>query len=237
MPKPDNNNTLEQFIVVVPAAGVGARMGAAIPKQYLQLHDKTVLEHTVERLLSHPRIHKVVVALGAEDGWFSDLAIAKNAHVIRTEGGKERADSVLAGLQCCQDYQWVLVHDAARPCITHQDIDVLIDSALGSKSGAILASQVRDTMKRTDANGNIISTVEREYLWHALTPQMFPRQLLTAALTTGLAENQTITDEASAIELLGLQPKVVVGRADNIKITRPEDMPLAELFISQLDTQ
>lgn len=231
------NSMLEQFIVVVPAAGVGARMGAAIPKQYLQLQDKTVLEHTLEALLSHSRVSKVVVALGAEDGWFSDLAIAKHSDVIRTEGGKERADSVLAGLRLCQDYQWVLVHDAARPCITHSDIDTLIDTALSSDCGAILASQVRDTMKRTDANGNIIKTVEREYLWHALTPQMFPRQLLTDALSSGLAENKTITDEASAIELLGLTPKVVIGRADNIKITRPEDMPLAELFLTQIISQ
>jgi len=231
------NSMLEQFIVVVPAAGVGARMGAAIPKQYLQLQDKTVLEHTLEALLSHSRVSKVVVALGAEDGWFSDLAIAKHSDVIRTEGGKERADSVLAGLRLCQDYQWVLVHDAARPCITHSDIDALIDTALSSDCGAILASQVRDTMKRTDANGNIIKTVEREYLWHALTPQMFPRQLLTDALSSGLAENKTITDEASAIELLGLTPKVVIGRADNIKITRPEDMPLAELFLTQIISQ
>lgn len=227
----------EKFIVVVPAAGVGARMGAAIPKQYLQLQNKTVLEHTLEALLSHPRINKVIVALGAEDGWFGDLAIAQHHDVIRTEGGKERADSVLAGLQLCQDYQWVLVHDAARPCITHGDIDVLISTALNSDCGAILASQVRDTMKRTDAQGNIINTVEREYLWHALTPQMFPRQLLTDALASGLAENKAITDEASAVELLGLQPQVVIGRADNIKITRPEDMPLAALFLAQINTQ
>ena len=228
---------LEQFIVVVPAAGVGARMGAAIPKQYLPLQGKTVLEHTLEALLSHPQIRKVVVPLSANDGWFDDLAIAKNDNVVRTEGGKERADSVLAGLQLCQDHNWVLVHDAARPCITHPDIDALISTALSSESGAILASQVRDTMKRTDIHGNILTTVDRECLWHALTPQMFPRQLLTEALSSGLAERKSITDEASAMELLGLQPKVVTGRTDNIKITRPEDMPLAELFLAQHPTK
>lgn len=227
------NHMPEKFIVVVPAAGIGARMGAAIPKQYLQLQNKTVLEHTLEALLSHPRINKVIVALSPEDGWFSELVIAQHNDVICTEGGKERADSVLAGLQLCQDYNWVLVHDAARPCITHNDINALIEAALNSESGAILASQVRDTMKRTDANGNIINTVDREYLWHALTPQMFPRQLLIDALSSGLAENKIITDEASAIELLGLRPKIVAGRADNIKITRPEDMLLAELFLTQ----
>jgi len=224
----------EQFIAVVPAAGVGARMGANIPKQYLVLQDKTVIEHTLTALLTHPRIAQVVVALGPEDGWFADLAIAQDPAVIRVNGGKERADSVLAGLQVCQDYNWVLVHDAARPCLTHSDVDRLIAGALASEHGAILGSQVRDTMKRTDAQGHIITTVDRELLWHALTPQMFPVQLLTDALTTGLADNANITDEASAIELLGLTPKMVVGRADNIKITRPEDMPLATLFLQQL---
>lgn len=223
----------EQFIAVVPAAGVGARMGANIPKQYLMLQGKTVIEHTLTALLSHPRIAQVVVALGPEDGWFADLTIANDPAIIRVNGGKERADSVLAGLQACKAYNWVLVHDAARPCINHTDVDRLIDSALTSEHGAILGCQVRDTMKRTDAQGNIIATVDRDLLWHALTPQMFPVKLLTEALTTGLADNANITDEASAIELLGLMPKMVIGRADNIKITRPEDMPLATLFLQQ----
>lgn len=227
----------EQFIAVVPAAGVGARMGANIPKQYLMLNGKTVIEHTLTALLSHPRIAKIVVALGPEDGWFSDLAIANDPAIIRVNGGKERADSVLAGLQVCQNYNWVLVHDAARPCITHADIDCLIASALTSEHGAILGCQVRDTMKRTDAQSNIIATVDRDLLWHALTPQMFPVKLLTDALATGLTENADITDEASAIERLGLMPKMVVGRIDNIKITRPEDMPLATLFLQQLTQQ
>ncbi len=221
----------EQFIAVVPAAGVGARMGAAIPKQYLTLQGKTVIEHTLTVLLSHPRIAQVVVALGPQDDWFADLPVAQEPSLLRVAGGKERADSVLAGLQLCQDYNWVLVHDAARPCLTHADIDSLINTALKSEHGAILGCQVRDTMKRTDADGNIIATVEREQLWHALTPQMFPVALLTDALTKGLAAAGNITDEASAIEYLGLSPKMVVGRADNIKITRPEDMPLAELYL------
>ncbi|MFT5879303.1 MAG: 2-C-methyl-D-erythritol 4-phosphate cytidylyltransferase [Moritella sp.] len=221
----------EQFIAVVPAAGVGARMGAAIPKQYLTLQGKTVIEHTLAVLLSHPRIAQVVVALGPQDDWFEDLPIAQEASLLRAAGGKERADSVLAGLQLCQDYHWVLVHDAARPCLTHADIDNLINTALKTDHGAILGCQVRDTMKRTDADSNIIATVERDQLWHALTPQMFPVTLLTGALTKGLAAAENITDEASAIEFLGLSPKMVVGRADNIKITRPEDMPLAELYL------
>lgn len=221
----------EQFIAVVPAAGIGARMGADIPKQYLRLQGKTVLEHTLAALLAHPKIAKVVVPIGAQDGWFHELDVAKNPDVIHTLGGKERADSVLAGLKLCDDYDWVLVHDAARPCLQQSDINALIEAALSHSHGAILGAQVRDTMKRTDSQGNIINTVERELLWHALTPQMFPRELLQKALTQGLAENKNITDEASAIELLGMAPKMVIGRADNIKITRPEDMPLATLFL------
>lgn len=223
----------KQFVTVVPAAGIGARMGAEIPKQYLPLLGKTVIEHTLSKLLTHPRIGQVVVALGPQDQWFDELSIARNENIIRVNGGKERADSVLAGLQACHDYEWVLVHDAARPCLTHADIDALITAALASEAGAILGSQVRDTMKRTDENGNIISTVDRAQLWHALTPQMFPLPLLFKALTVALDNGLAITDEASAIECQGLQPKMVVGRADNIKITRPEDMPLAALFLQQ----
>ncbi len=223
----------KQFVAVVPAAGIGSRMGAEIPKQYLPLSGKTVIEHTLSKLLTHPRIQQVVVALGPQDQWFDELAIARHKDIVRVNGGKERADSVLAGLQACHDYDWVLVHDAARPCLTHGDIDALITAALASDAGAILGSQVRDTMKRTDENGNIINTVDRAQLWHALTPQMFPLALLVNALTAALDNGVAITDEASAIEHQGLQPKMVVGRADNIKITRPEDMPLAALFLQQ----
>ncbi|MGL6496038.1 2-C-methyl-D-erythritol 4-phosphate cytidylyltransferase [Aeromonas veronii] len=216
---------------IVPAAGIGSRMGADCPKQYLQLAGKTILEHTLERLLSHPAIAQVIVALAPHDRWFEALPVAADPRIVRVEGGAERAFSVLNGLHVAQG-EWVLVHDAARPCLTHGDLDALIATAMNC-GGAILGSRVRDTMKRSDGEGNIIATVEREQLWHALTPQMFPTRALQRALEEGLLLGATITDEASAMERAGFTVRMVEGRADNIKVTRPEDLSLAGLFLSQ----
>lgn len=157
---------------IVPAAGIGSRMGADCPKQYLTLAGKTILEHTLGCLLSHPAIARVIVALAPHDEWFEQLAVAADPRILRVEGGIERAYSVLNALHVAQG-KWVLVHDAARPCLCHGDLDKLIATAMAC-DGAILGSRVRDTMKRTDGAGNIVATVEREQLWHALTPQMFP---------------------------------------------------------------
>ncbi|WP_042011775.1 2-C-methyl-D-erythritol 4-phosphate cytidylyltransferase [Aeromonas fluvialis] len=216
---------------IVPAAGIGSRMGADCPKQYLQLAGKTILEHTLARLLSHPAIAQVVVALAPHDCWFEALPVATDPRIVRVEGGAERAFSVLNGLHVALG-EWSLVHDAARPCLTHGDLDTLIAAAMDC-GGAILGSRVRDTMKRSDGEGNIIATVEREQLWHALTPQMFPTRTLQRALEEGLALGATITDEASAMERAGFTVRMVEGRADNIKVTRPEDLSLAGLFLSQ----
>ncbi|MFM5287798.1 2-C-methyl-D-erythritol 4-phosphate cytidylyltransferase [Aeromonas veronii] len=217
---------------IVPAAGIGSRMGADCPKQYLQLAGKTILEHTLERLLSHPAIAQVIVALAPHDRWFEALPVAADPRIVRVEGGAERAFSVLNALHVAQG-EWVLVHDAARPCLTHGDLDALIATAMNC-GGAILGSRVRDTMKRSDGEGNIIATVEREQLWHALTPQMFPTRALKRALEEGLLLlGATITDEASAMERAGFAVRMVEGRADNIKVTRPEDLSLAGLFLSQ----
>ncbi|ATL93636.1 2-C-methyl-D-erythritol 4-phosphate cytidylyltransferase [Aeromonas sp. CU5] len=216
---------------IVPAAGIGSRMGADCPKQYLQLAGKTILEHTLARLLAHPAIAQVIVALAPHDRWFEALPVATDPRIVRVEGGAERAFSVLNGLHVAQG-EWVLVHDAARPCLTHGDLDALIAAAMDC-GGAILGSRVRDTMKRSDGEGNIIATVEREQLWHALTPQMFPTRTLQRALEEGLLLGATITDEASAMERAGFTVRMVEGRADNIKVTRPEDLSLAGLFLSQ----
>ena len=216
---------------IVPAAGIGSRMGAECPKQYLSLAGKCILEHTLERLLSHPAIARVIVALAPHDRWFETLAVAADPRVWRVEGGSERAWSVLNGLHVAQG-EWVLVHDAARPCLTHGDLDRLIATAMAC-DGAILGSRVRDTMKRTDAAGNILATVDREQLWHALTPQMFPTGPLRRALEEGLALGAAITDEASAMERAGFAVRMVEGRADNIKVTRPEDLSLAGLYLQQ----
>ncbi|MGL4225477.1 MAG: 2-C-methyl-D-erythritol 4-phosphate cytidylyltransferase [Vibrio sp.] len=225
---------MNKLIAVVPAAGVGSRMQADRPKQYLSLLGKTVLEHTIDGLLAHPQIDQVVVALSADDPYFSHLALARDPRVIRVDGGQQRADSVLAALDyVCQHQlsQWVLVHDAARPCVTHADISQLIRLALTHPVGAILAAPVRDTMKRSDHLQQIQHTVDRTALWHALTPQMFRAQALREALHAALQQQVTITDEASAFEWRGEKPALVTGRADNLKITQPEDLALAEFYL------
>ncbi|MGC9422708.1 MULTISPECIES: 2-C-methyl-D-erythritol 4-phosphate cytidylyltransferase [unclassified Vibrio] len=221
---------------IVPAAGVGKRMQAACPKQYLRLGEQTVLEHTVAALFAHPKVDKVVIAISADDPYFDSLPLAHHPKVICVHGGKERADSVLNALRLVSQAKlshWVMVHDAARPCITQSDITRLIAGATEHSVGAILASPVRDTMKRGDAGNRIVHTVEREALWHALTPQMFPVERLLTALEKALAEQATVTDEASALEWVGLKPALVCGRADNIKITQPEDLALAEFYLNR----
>ncbi|WP_107850734.1 2-C-methyl-D-erythritol 4-phosphate cytidylyltransferase [Oceanimonas marisflavi] len=220
------------FTAVVPAAGVGKRMGSAVPKQYLKLAGKTVLEHTVGRLLAHSAIARVVVAVSREDEWFASLPLVHDERVLRVEGGRERADSVLNALEFVTSER-VLVHDAARPCLAMSDLDALLTAA-AQPQGAILACRVRDTMKRGDGRGAIHESVPRDELWHALTPQCFETQALRRALSAALAAGQSVTDEASAMELAGFHPLLVEGRADNIKITRPEDLALAGFFLQQL---
>ncbi|WP_428771492.1 2-C-methyl-D-erythritol 4-phosphate cytidylyltransferase [Vibrio sp.] len=227
------------IVAVVPAAGVGSRMRADRPKQYLTIAGQTVLEHTLQRLLSHPVIDRVVVAVSKDDPYYTNLAMASDARVSWVAGGKERADSVLAALQYVQQHQlaeWVMVHDAARPCVRLADIDRLIAAALTHPVGGILATPVRDTMKRANSNGDIEHTVERAALWHALTPQMFPTALLSAALADALQQGAVITDEASALEWRGMTPALVQGQADNIKITQPEDLALAAFYLSNTDS-
>ncbi|OAN12594.1 2-C-methyl-D-erythritol 4-phosphate cytidylyltransferase [Photobacterium jeanii] len=223
----------QQFTAVVPAAGVGSRMAADRPKQYLSIAGKTILEHTVNRLLSHPAIARVVIAISATDPYFSTLALGDDPRVTVVDGGAERADSVFAGLAQVAEDDWVLVHDAARPCLRHSDLDALIAGALRSDCGAILAAPVRDTMKRGNGAQGIATTVDRADLWHALTPQMFKAGALRSALETALRQGATVTDEASALEYCGQTPALVKGRADNIKVTQPEDLALAEFYLQQ----
>lgn len=225
---------LSGITAIVPAAGVGSRMLADRPKQYLMLHGKTILEHTVELLLSHPAIHQVVVAVSDTDPYFPELNLAANPAVIRVSGGKERADSVLSALDYTVSHsagEWIMVHDAARPCLQLSDIDKLIEAACGHPVGAILAAPVRDTMKRSGSGNTIKETVDRSALWHALTPQMFRAKELHQALSRSLAEQANITDEASAMERAGYAPLLVSGRSDNLKITQPEDLALAEFYL------
>ncbi|WP_026959895.1 2-C-methyl-D-erythritol 4-phosphate cytidylyltransferase [Aliagarivorans taiwanensis] len=223
----------EAIIAVIPAAGIGSRMQAAIPKQYLPMGEATLLEHTLNVFLSHPRIDAVVVALHPEDQQFQALACAKHPRLQTVVGGGERADSVLAALQVCSSDAWVMVHDAARPCLTRHDLNSLISHCEAHNEGAILASPAKDTMKR-ECDGHVDHTVERQQLWHAMTPQMFRCGPLTDALQQALQQDIAVTDEASAMEAAGLSVALVEGRSDNLKVTRPEDLPLAQWLIQQI---
>ncbi len=220
---------------MVPAAGIGSRMQATCPKQYLTIGQQTLLEHSIARLFSHPAIKQVIVALSPDDAQFASLPLARDPRVLSVTGGETRAESVLAGLRAAQGAGWVLVHDAARPCLHPDDLARLLQVRETSRVGGILAAPVRDTMKRGEPGvAAVAHTVEREDLWHALTPQFFPHQLLTACLTRALAEGATITDEASALEYCGYHPLLVSGRSDNIKVTRPEDLALAAFYLTQI---
>ncbi|MFI3245903.1 MAG: 2-C-methyl-D-erythritol 4-phosphate cytidylyltransferase [Ferrimonas sp.] len=221
---------LSPIVAIVPAAGVGKRMGSVQPKQYLTIHGRAILSYTLECLLNHSAISEVVVAIGPEDDAFAQLPEASHPKLRPVIGGAERADSVRCALATVPAEAWVLVHDAARPCLHPQDIDNLLQQC--GDQGAILAMPVRDTMKRSNGSGHITATVERADLWHALTPQLFPAQALSQALIQFAGDNR-ITDEASAMELCGWQPQLVLGRADNLKITHPDDLRLAQLYLGQ----
>jgi 2-C-methyl-D-erythritol 4-phosphate cytidylyltransferase len=211
-------------------------MGADIPKQYLPLAGATILEHTLAALVAHRRIDGVVVALAADDGWWGASRWAGAARVRTVPGGGERHESVLAGLRALRrlgaDSDWVLVHDAARPCLRAGDLDLLLETLWEDPVGGLLALPVRDTMKRAGDGDLVAETVSRDGLWHALTPQMFRLGPLTDALAAVVARGGRVTDEAQAMELAGFRPRLVEGHGDNIKVTRPQDLLLAERFLA-----
>lgn len=241
---------------LIPAAGVGLRMGTDIPKQYLLLRGRPVILHTLERLCHYPRLSGVMVGISAQDRHWQ-------AHETEAErlpkflgtypGGETRAHTVLNGLKAlaahARDTDWVLVHDAVRPCVRLSDIDTLITAVETEKDGGLLALPVADTVKRADKAGCVAETVSRIGLWRALTPQMFRISALRAAFERALAHGddsrdgggrvasgsaaEEITDEAGAIEAAGGHPRLVAGHTDNIKITLPGDLALAELFLKQ----
>ncbi|ACY85712.1 2-C-methyl-D-erythritol 4-phosphate cytidylyltransferase [Edwardsiella piscicida] len=231
----DNDSVnVPSIVAIVPAAGIGSRMQRATPKQYLTLNGKTILEHAVTALFAHPAVRRAIVALHPQDTGFDALPLAADRRVSRVTGGATRAESVLAALLAADDADWVLVHDAARPCLRPDDLAHLMACVDAAHQGAILATPVCDTMKRAEAGLPLIAhTVARQDLWHALTPQLFPRALLIQCLQRALREGATVTDEASALEHCGYHPRLVSGRSDNIKVTRPEDLALAEFYLAR----
>ncbi len=224
-----------RFIALVPAAGSGSRMGSDRPKQYLPLLDRPLLWHTLAALHREPRLSMVVVVTAPDDPWFDRFDWDGLPRLRRSRnGGQTRAESVRNGLlslaEELSDDDWVLVHDAARPCLAPDDLGNLIDTLQNDEVGGLLAQRVSDTVKEADEYGRIRATRSRERLWLAQTPQMFRYRLLVDA-HTGPLDN--VTDEASAVERLGMAPKLVAGSRDNIKVTYPEDLPLATFLLGE----
>lgn len=250
MNQPPPSKSAKNYWAIVPAAGVGKRMGGNTPKQYLQVAGKLVIEHTLQRLLDHPKITGLIIALGDHDEYWSDVSInTHNKFMLQVKGGDERCHSVLNALQALEQLQagtnelnvtgsdWVLVHDAARPCIRAADIDLLIEQVEQHGQGGLLALPVRDTMKRQQADKpQVAETVDRTGLWHALTPQMFTLSALSNALSEAVNLGAVITDESSAMERIGISPVLVEGHEDNIKITRQPDLKLAEMYLQNQET-
>lgn len=227
----------KRFWAVLPAAGAGRRMGALLPKQYLDLGGRRVIERTLDLFVGHPAIAAVCVALDPADEYWADTAYVARADVIRVDGGAERCHSVLNALVALADRavaeDWVLVHDAARPCLRREDLDRLIAELESDPVGGILAVPVRDTMKHAGADGRVDATIDRSVLWHAYTPQMFRLGALRDALSAAIAAGDLVTDESAAMERVGLAPRLVEGHGDNIKITRAEDLPLALFYLQR----
>jgi 2-C-methyl-D-erythritol 4-phosphate cytidylyltransferase len=222
---------------LVPAAGHGRRFGGAVPKQYLHAAGKPLIAHALEALLSHSAIDGAVVALAADDAHWPGWTSLHGKPVLACVGGGARADSVLAALHALPadmpEDALLLVHDAARPNLHAGDLSRLIDAAHACADGAILAAPVRDTLKRDDGDARIAATQPRDGLWRALTPQAFRRDLLRRALVEANAAGVAVTDEAMAVERLGLHPRLVEGREDNLKVTTTADLALAEFLLAR----
>ncbi len=225
--------------VVVPAAGRGVRAGDGLPKQYRAIAGKPMLRWTLERLLGHGAISGVMVALSADDRHWPGWTMFAGKPVRTCVGGDDRAASVLAGLRALPGEvaadDFVLVHDAARPCLSNLELDALLTRGSDHPVGALLALPVSDTLKQANADGDSIGSLPRDNAWRALTPQMFRRGELVAAIESGLAAGANLTDEASAFERLERYPLLVAGDPRNLKVTTAGDFVLAEAILAMTD--
>ncbi len=226
---------ITKYWVIIPAAGSGLRMAGNVPKQYLPLAGRTVLEWSMAPFLARNEFHALVVALAPGDEQWAQLPMAGDHRIRTVTGGRERADSVRAALAVIAEHahaqDWILVHDAARPCLDDADLDRLMVALADDPVGGLLAAPVPDTLKRAGPDGRVDVTISRAQMWRALTPQMFRYGVLWQALEQRIAGGQ-ITDEAAAVESLGLKPLLVAGRSDNLKITVPEDLAIAERHLA-----
>jgi 2-C-methyl-D-erythritol 4-phosphate cytidylyltransferase len=222
---------------LIPAAGHSVRFGGTTLKQYAHLLGSPVIAHSIDAVSRHPAVGAVTVALAPDDGIFDELVRPHYAAVRTVTGGDSRARSVMNGLAAILDHdpacEWVLVHDAARPCLRAATLGRLVEAGLRSAQGAILAVPVHDTLKRADDAGRIESTVDRSRYWAAQTPQMFRIRELAVHLAAALAAGESPTDDAAAMERAGAHPLLVMGDRSNIKITGPEDLALAQFILQQ----
>jgi 2-C-methyl-D-erythritol 4-phosphate cytidylyltransferase len=218
---------------ILPAAGNGSRMGATLPKQYMTVAGATLLEHSLRALLSCERISGIIVALHADDTRAAKMPIFADARIHTVAGADQRSGSVLAGLEALLSQaapcDWVLVHDAARPCLQAHDIERLIVAVTTNDVGGILAEKMVDTVKQSSADGRVLHTLDRDTLWRAQTPQMFRLGELREALQQ--VQGMAATDEASAMEMAGYPVQLVAGSAGNLKVTVPSDLPLAAWYL------
>ena len=226
-----------KYWVVIPAAGIGRRMGGDIPKQYVSVNGKTIIEHTIDNFIGRKEIENICIAISESDEHWPALPISKNKKMITTIGGSERYESVYNGLCALKDKanddDWVLVHDAVRPCLKKSIIDRLITDVSSNDVGGILALPCFETMKKVNNNRHIEETINREIIWRAQTPQVFKYKKLLLAIEKAINENIHITDEAMAMELLNYKPIVIMGDEKNIKITHQTDLKHLELFLRE----
>lgn len=220
---------------LIPAAGRSVRFGGTTLKQYAHLLGTPVISHSIESLLRNERVASVTVALAPDDGIFEQLVRPVWPEVRTVSGGDSRAQTVMNGIEFIRANEpaceWLLVHDAARPCLSQAALERLLDEGLASQSGAILATPVHDTLKRADESGHILRTVDRSHYWAAQTPQLFPIGELASHLHSALRVGRFPTDEAGAMEFAGVHPLLVEGSPSNIKITGTEDLSLAEFIL------
>jgi len=230
--------TTPKLWLVIPAAGAGKRMQSARPKQYLSLRGNTILDLAISCIADNLTLAGCIVAISPDDPWWFETKASQDDRITRCNGGQERADSVLAGLESLEEQadpdDWVLVHDAARPCLHPDDLNRLLTELAGHTVGGLLAAPVTDTLKKTGPDGpDVQATVDRTHLWRALTPQMFRYGILKSALQASLSAGRPVTDESSAVEQSGYFPCIVEGRPDNIKVTVPADLALADFLLSR----
>lgn len=222
---------------LIPAAGQSVRFGGTTVKQYTHLLGQPVMAHSIEAILKHPAVTRMTVALAPDDGIYEELIRPSYPEVTTVVGGESRAQTVMNGLRYIMeidpDCEWVLVHDAARPCLSYASLCHLMDLGLDSMGGAILAVPVSDTLKVADEHGYIEETADRSRYWSAQTPQLFRVHQLAANLDSALSQGLDPTDEAAAMEAAGARPLLVMGATTNIKITGPEDMALAEFILQR----